>query len=71
MRVLLYAADSPHMVDRFFDTMTESTGFIVTIHHNHHLLGIHHSANTYSQSCLGNQVDIIIEETAIGNYGQS
>ena len=69
MGVLLQAADGPHVVDRFFNTVTKGAGLVVAIHHDHHLLGIHDSTDTDSQSCLGNQIDIIIEETTIGNHG--
>ena len=68
MGMLLQAADSPHVVNRFFYTVTQSTGLVMAIHHDHHLLGIHDGADTDSQSCLGNQVDIIIEETTVGNH---
>ena len=69
MRVLLQAADSPHVVDGLFDAMAEGTGLVVAIHHNHHLFGIHHCADTYGQSGLGYQIDVIIKETAISNHG--
>ena len=58
MGMLLQAADGPHVVDRLFYTVTKGAGLVVTIHHNHHLLGIHHCAYTDGQSGLGNQIDI-------------
>ena len=67
MGMLLQAADGPHVVDWLFDTVTKGAGLVVTIHHDHHLLGIHHRADTNGQSGLGNQVDIIIEEATICN----
>ena len=69
MGMLLQTADSPHMVYWLFNAMTKCTGFIMAIHHNHHLLGIQDSSNTDGQSGLGDQIDIIVEETTIGNYG--
>ena len=69
MGMLLQAADGPHVVDRLFYTVTKGAGLVVTIHHDHHLLGIHHGTDSDGQSCLGNQVDIIIEETTISNHG--
>ena len=69
MGMLLQAADGPHVVDRLFYTVTKGAGLVVTIHHDHHLLGIHDGANTNGQSGLGNQIDIIIEETTIGDDG--
>ena len=66
--MLLQAADSPHVVDGFFDSMTKGTGLIMAIHHNHHLFGIHDGTDTNGQSGLGNEIDIIIEETTIGNH---
>ena len=68
MGMLLQAADGPHVVDWLFYSMAEGTGFIMAIHHDHHLLGIHHCADTDSQSSLGDQIDIIVEETTIGNH---
>ncbi len=62
MRMLLQAADGPHVVNRLFDSVTEGAGLVVAIHHNHHLLGVHHCTNTYSKCSLGDQIDIIIED---------
>ena len=49
------------MIDGFLYSVTEGTGFIVTINHNHYLFGIHHCTDTNSQSCLGNQIDIVVD----------
>ena len=46
------------MIHSLFYTMTEGTGFVMAIHHDHHLLGIHHCADTYGQSGLRNQINI-------------
>lgn len=69
MGMLLQAADGPHVVDWLFYSMAEGTGFIMAIHHDHHLLGIHHSSNTYCQSGLGNQIHVIVKEAAVGYDG--
>ena len=69
MGMLLEATDSPHVVDGLFDAMAEGTGLVVAIHHNQHFLGIHHCAYTNGQSCLRHQVDIVVEETTIGDDG--
>ena len=69
MGMLLQATDGPHVVDGLFDSMTKGTGLIMAIHHNHDLFGIHDSTDTNGQSGLGNEIDIIIEETTIGNHG--
>ena len=69
MGMLLQAADGPHVVDRLFDSVTKGAGFVMAIDHNHHLLGIHHCAYTDGQSGLGNLIDIIIEETTVGDDG--
>ena len=66
---MLQAADGPHVVNWLFYSMVGGTGFIMAIHHDHHLLCIHDCANTNGQSGLGNQIDIIIEETTIGDDG--
>ena len=58
MGMLLQAADGPHVVDRLFYAMAQGAGFIVAIHHNHHLLSVHHCADTYGQSGLRNQINI-------------
>ena len=57
------------MVNWLFYTVTKGAGLVVTIHHNHHLLGIHDGTYTNCQSCLGNQIDIIVEETTVGDDG--
>lgn len=67
MGMLLQAANRPHMIYWFFNTVTKGTGLVVAIHHNHHLFGIHDGTDTDSKSGLENQIDIIIEETAICN----
>ena len=69
MGMLLQTTDGPHVVDRLFDAMTEGAGLVVAIHHNHHLLSVHDGADTYCQCGLRNQVDIIIEETTVGDDG--
>lgn len=69
MGVLLQAADGPHVVDGLFNTMAEGTGFIVAVDHNHHLLGIHDCADTYGESGLGDLIDVIVEEAAVGDDG--
>ena len=69
MGMLLQATDSPHVVDGFFDSMTKGTGLIMAIDHDHDLFGVHDGTDTHGQCGLGNEIDIIIEETAIGNHG--
>ena len=69
MGMLLQAADGPHVVDWLFYSMAEGTGFIMAIHHDHHLLCIHYCANTYCKSRLWNQIYIIVKETAVSNDG--
>lgn len=68
MGMLLQAADSPHVVDWLFNTMTEGTCLVMTIHHDHNLLGIHHSADTNCKRGLRNLVNVIIKETAVSNH---
>ena len=67
MGMHLQATDSPHMVHGLLDAMTKGAGLIVTIHHNHHLLGIHHCTYSDSKGCFWNQIYVIIKETAVGN----
>ena len=69
MGVLLQATDGPHVVDGLLDTMAESTGLVVAVDHDHHLFGIHDSANAYGKGGLGHLVHVIVKETAVGNHG--
>jgi len=67
MRVHLEATDSPHVVNRLFHTVTKGTRLVVTVYHDHHLLGIHHRAYTYCECCLWHQVHIVVKETAVSD----
>ena len=69
MGMHLQAADSPHVVHSLFNAMLQGTSFVVTIHHDHHLLGIHDGAYTNSQCGLGDFIYIVIEETTVGDDG--
>lgn len=69
MGVHLQAADGPHMVDGFFDTVLQGTGLIMAVDHDHDLLGIHDSADANGQCGLGDFIDIVIKETTIGDDG--
>ena len=67
--VHLEHGDGPHMADRLFDGVLEGTGFVVTINHDKHLFGVHDGSYTYGQRGLRHFVDIIVEETAVGDDG--
>ena len=69
MGVQLKAADGPHMVDTFLNTVLQGTGLVVAIHHDHHLLGIHDGSYTNGQSGLGDLVDVVVKETTVGDDG--
>ena len=69
MGMLLQTADRPHVVNWLFNTMTKGTGLVMTIDHNHHLFRIHHCTDTYGESGLGDLIDVIVEEAAVGDDG--
>ena len=69
MGVQLKAADGPHMVDTFLNTVLQGTGLVVAIHHDHHLLGIHDGSYTNGQSGLGDFVDVVVKKTTVGDDG--
>ena len=51
------------------DGCLQCTCLVVAVDKNHHLLGIHHRANTYCQRQLRHLVDVALKETAVGNDG--
>ena len=62
-------ADGPHLVDSLFDAVLQCASFIVAVHKDQNLFGIHYSTDTDSQSSLRNLGDIIVEEAAICDDG--
>ena len=67
--VHLERGDRPHVGDRFLDGMLEGTGFVVSVDHNQHLLCVHHGAYADGEGGLGYPVDIVVEETRVGDDG--
>ena len=57
------------MVNRTLDSGLKGTALSMTIDQNHHFLGCHYCTYTYGQSGLGHLVDVILEETGVGNDG--
>ena len=47
----------------------QSACFVVTIDENHYFFGIHDSTYADRQRQLGNLVDVVVEETTVGNDG--
>ena len=71
MGVHLQAADGPHVIDGFLDTVLQGSGLVMAVDHDHDLPGIHDGADTNGQCGLGDFSDIVIKETTIGNDGIS
>ncbi len=67
MLVHLQSRDGPHVVHRALDSSLQSATLCVTIHQNHHLLSSHHCAYANGKSGLRNLINIVVEETAVGN----
>ena len=67
MLVHLEHRDGPHVAYRLFDGMLQRTCFVVAVHHDQHLFGVHHGTYTYGESGLWHFVDIVVEETAVGD----
>ena len=42
---------------------------VMTVNHDEHFLRIHDGAYTYGEGCLRHFIDIIVEETAVGDNG--
>ena len=68
-RMGLKHRSSPLVADVAVNDVLESTSLVVTIANEEHLLGSHHSADTYGESLLGHKVDIVVEEARIGDDG--
>ena len=69
MGVHLQGADGPLLADAELDGMCQRACLVVAIGYDEHFLGIHHSANTDGEGCLGHLVYIVVEETAVGDDG--
>ena len=67
--MLLQGTDGPCLCDRTFHSSFEGLCLMVSIDKDHHLAGIHHRTHADGQRVLGYFVDIVIEETAVGNDG--
>ena len=65
----LQSADGPHLHNGAFNGMIESACLVVPVDDNHHFLGTEHGAYAYGQSRLGHLVDIVVEETGVGDDG--
>jgi hypothetical protein len=60
---------SPFVADVAVNDMLKSTGLVVTIANEKHLLSSHYSSNTYGEGLLGHKVNIVVEEARIGDDG--
>ena len=61
-RMGLKHRSSPLVADVAVNDVLKGTSLMVTIANEEHLLGSHHSADTYGESLLGHKVDIVVEE---------
>ena len=69
MLVQLEGRDGPHVSDWLLNSVTESTCFVVTIHHDEHLFSIHYSTYTYGESSLRHFVHVVVKEARVGDDG--
>ena len=60
--VELENADCPHLCNTALNCMVECLCLVVTVNEDENLLSIHNCANTYCYRCLGNLVDVVVEE---------
>lgn len=57
------------MADTLLDALGKSVGLVGAVDDDDDFLGIHDGANTNSKSSLGDLVDIVIEESGVGDDG--
>ena len=57
------------MIDAIFDGFLEGAGFVVAADDDQDGPGIHHGADSDGKGGFGDQVDIAIEESGIGDDG--
>lgn len=57
------------MADTLLDTLGKSVGLVGAVDDDDDFLGIHDGTNTNSKSGLGDLVDIVIEESGVGDDG--
>ena len=57
------------MRDIAVDAVLEGTSLVVTVADEEHLLGSHHGADAYGESLLRHEVEVALEETAVGVDG--
>ena len=69
MLMELQRADGPHLADRLLYCMAERLRFVMTIHHDQHLLSGEHGAYTYGEGGLRHKVHIAAKESAVGDDG--
>ena len=69
VRVHLQRADGPFLADGALDGVLQGACLVVSVHYDEHFLGIHHSAYAHGECCLGHLVDVVVEESAVGDDG--
>lgn len=57
------------MADTLLDALGKSVGLVGAVDDDDDFLGIHDGANANSKSSLGDLVDIVIEESGVGDDG--
>ena len=69
MLVHLQRRNGPHMANRLFDSMLQGTCFVVSVNDDKHFFRIHNGSNTYCESGFRYLVDVVVEETRVGDDG--
>lgn len=69
MRVKLERRDCPHLADAVFHALLQGTGLVVSVDKEQDALGSHDSADAHRERSLGDLVDVVAEETGIGDDG--
>ena len=59
--------DCPHLCNRSLNSSLQSACLVVAITKNHNLASSHHSAYTNSESGCRNLLNVVVEETRVGN----
>src|SRR5574344_534310 len=71
MGVHLQHGRGPLVANIAINAVLERTCLFVTATYKKYLLGVHHSANAYSECLLGHETQVVVEETAVGMDGVS
>ncbi len=65
----LQSRDGPHLRDAAFDAVFKGSCLIVSVDDEQDAASVHNGADAYGKSRLGYEVDIVVEETRVGDDG--